>query len=98
MFPSQSEMQENQYFCLGKMVKTYLNPKKTIKVGLVGKYINHQDAYKSVVEALYHGGIAHNVKVEVIGFDAETAKMLTAVMDIWFLVVLEKEVLKEKLP
>lgn len=56
-----------------KMVKTLLHPKKTIKIGLVGKYIQHQDAYKSVVEALTHGGIAHNVKVEIVGFDSETA-------------------------
>lgn len=56
-----------------KMVHTYLHPKKTIKVGLVGKYIHHQDAYKSVVEALHHGGIAHHVNVEIVGYDAETA-------------------------
>ncbi len=57
-----------------KMVKTHLNPKKTVKIGLVGKYIHHQDAYKSVVEALHHGGIAHNVKIEIVGYDSETAK------------------------
>lgn len=54
-----------------KMVNTHLNPKKTVKVGLVGKYINHQDAYKSVVEALQHGGIALGVKIEVVGYDSE---------------------------
>lgn len=56
-----------------KMVHTLLHPKKTVKIGLVGKYIHHQDAYKSVVEALTHGGIAHNVKVEIFSFDSETA-------------------------
>jgi CTP synthase len=56
-----------------KMVQTLLQSKKTVKIGLVGKYIHHQDAYKSVVEALTHGGIAHNVKVEIVGFDSETA-------------------------
>ena len=54
-----------------KMVKTLQNPKKNVKVGLVGKYIQHQDAYKSVVEALIHGGAAHHTKVEIIPFDAE---------------------------
>lgn len=56
-----------------KMVQTVLHPKKIVKIGLVGKYIHHQDAYKSVVEALTHGGVAHNVKVEIVGFDSETA-------------------------
>lgn len=59
-----------------KMVHTLLHPQKTVKVGLVGKYIHHQDAYKSVVEALTHGGIAHNVRVEIEGFDSETATMI----------------------
>lgn len=57
-----------------KMVKTVIHPKKTVKVGLVGKYIHHQDAYKSVVEALCHAGIAHGARVEIQGFDSETAE------------------------
>ncbi|MCB1107719.1 MAG: CTP synthase [Chlamydiia bacterium] len=56
-----------------KMVKTLTNSKRKVKIGLVGKYINHQDAYKSVVEALHHGGIAHGAEVEIQGYDAETA-------------------------
>jgi CTP synthase len=59
-----------------KMVHTLLHPQKTVKVGLVGKYIHHQDAYKSVVEALTHGGIAHHVKVEIKGFDSETEAVI----------------------
>ena len=55
-----------------KMVNILSNPKKTVKVGLVGKYIHHQDAYKSVVEALCHGGVPHEVKVEIQGFDSES--------------------------
>ncbi|MCB1109678.1 MAG: CTP synthase [Chlamydiia bacterium] len=59
-----------------KMIHTLSHPKKTVKVGLVGKYIQHQDAYKSVVEALCHGGIAHGVKVEVCGYDAEQTEAI----------------------
>ncbi len=42
------------------------NPKKTIKIAVVGKYIELQDAYRSVYEALLHGGIANQVEVEFI--------------------------------
>ena len=37
----------------------------TVKIALVGKYTSLEDAYKSVVEALDHGGIEHGVNVEV---------------------------------
>lgn len=47
------------------------NPKSTVKVALVGKYIEHNDAYKSVYEALAHAGIANNCKVEILKVDSE---------------------------
>ncbi|MGE0198676.1 MAG: CTP synthase [Simkaniaceae bacterium] len=53
------------------MLDACLHPKKKIIVGLVGKYIQHKDAYKSVVEALHHGAIAHQVEVEVRGFESD---------------------------
>lgn len=50
---------------------TVANPKTTVKIGMVGKYLDNPDAYLSVVEALDHGGIANGVKVEVIPIDSE---------------------------
>jgi CTP synthase len=46
-------------------------PKGKICIGVVGKYIQHQDAYKSVFEALRHGGIENNVEVEIKGFESD---------------------------
>ena len=38
---------------------------RTVRIALVGKYVKLDDAYKSVVEALTHGGFHHGVDVEV---------------------------------
>ncbi|MCL2204816.1 MAG: CTP synthase [Defluviitaleaceae bacterium] len=44
---------------------------RTVHIGLVGKYAEFRDAYKSAAEALNHAGIAHNVKVEIDWIHAE---------------------------
>ncbi|TVQ65606.1 MAG: CTP synthase [Balneolaceae bacterium] len=41
------------------------NPAGTVKIALVGKYVEHHDAYKSIVEALIHGGAMNDVKVNI---------------------------------
>ena len=58
------------------------SPKHTVKIGIVGKYVELQDSYKSMVEALIHGGIAHNTKVELEWVEAEEieAKGATATL------------------
>ncbi len=53
------------------VVDKSINPTKHVRIGVVGKYIEHQDAYKSIYEALKHGGIANDTKVEVKRIDAE---------------------------
>ncbi len=47
------------------------NPKHEIKIAVVGKYISLPDAYKSIYEALVHGGIANNTKVNIHKVDSE---------------------------
>ncbi|QLC21657.1 CTP synthase [Parasphingopyxis sp. CP4] len=47
------------------------NPEGEVTIGVVGKYVGLQDAYKSLNEALVHGGIANRVKVHVKWIDAE---------------------------
>jgi CTP synthase len=49
----------------------YENPEGEVTIGVVGKYIGLQDAYKSLNEALVHGGMANRVKVNVRWIDAE---------------------------
>jgi len=51
-----------------------LNPKKDVNIGIIGKYVNLKDAYKSLDEALIHGGISNNVKVNLKRIDSESLK------------------------
>ena len=51
-----------------------LNPKKDVNIGIIGKYVDLKDAYKSLDEALIHGGISNNVKVNLKRIDSESLK------------------------
>ena len=53
------------------IVDRYQNPEGEVTIGVVGKYVGLQDAYKSLNEALIHGGMAHRVKVNIRWLDAE---------------------------
>ncbi|MCD4846725.1 MAG: CTP synthase [Candidatus Aegiribacteria sp.] len=44
---------------------------KTVSIGVVGKYMGLQDSYKSIYEALRHGGISNDVLLDVTGIEAE---------------------------
>jgi CTP synthase len=48
-----------------------LNPEGEVTIGVVGKYVGLPDAYKSLTEALVHGGLANRVKVNIKWLDAE---------------------------
>ncbi len=54
-----------------RIVKLIASPKDEVTIGIVGKYVEHQDAYKSLHEALIHGGIANTAKVNLIYIDSE---------------------------
>jgi len=47
------------------------NPRDTVRIGVVGKYVEYEDSYKSLNEALYHGGLANQVKVELNWIESE---------------------------
>lgn len=49
----------------------FFNPEGEVTIGVVGKYVGLQDAYKSLNEALIHGGMANRVKVNIKWIDAE---------------------------
>ncbi|HSF39486.1 MAG TPA: CTP synthase, partial [Thermoanaerobaculia bacterium] len=53
------------------LVSRVKNPKNRVRVGIVGKYVVFPDAYKSLNEALLHGGIANDAAVELVYIDAE---------------------------
>lgn len=48
------------------------NPKSTVNIGLIGKYIELQDAYKSILEGFIHAGAMNEVKVNVVNVHSET--------------------------
>jgi CTP synthase len=53
------------------MVDRITDPKHHVRIAIVGKYMKHRDAYKSVYESLDHAGIANRAKVEVVRVEAE---------------------------
>ncbi len=55
-----------------EMVERIKTPTRTVKIGLVGKYIQLHDAYLSVAEALHHAGYSHRAEVGIEWIDSET--------------------------
>jgi CTP synthase len=55
----------------GAMLHRLKNPAGEVSIALVGKYTVYEDSYKSLKEALLHGGLAHNLKVNIRWIDSE---------------------------
>jgi len=53
------------------MLERMENPRDEVTIGLVGKYVEYEDSYKSLKEALLHGGLAHRLKVNIHWIEAE---------------------------
>jgi CTP synthase len=53
------------------MLDRMRNPEGEVRIGVVGKYVELGDAYKSLSEALMHGGLAHNVRTVIEWIEAE---------------------------
>jgi CTP synthase len=58
----------------GDLLSRVHNPKETVRIALVGKYVDLPDAYLSVTEALRAGGFAHRAKVEVVWVASDTCE------------------------
>ena len=58
-----------------KITKTVLSSKNSVKIAIIGKYVNLKDAYKSLDEALTHGGIKNNVKINLIRIESDYLKV-----------------------
>ena len=54
------------------LISRWSNAQKTVRIGIVGKYVHLTDTYKSLNEALYHGGMANDCRVELEFYDSET--------------------------
>ena len=54
-----------------KFLNKHKNPKSTVKIALIGKYIELQDSYKSILESFIHSGAINEVKVEVVPIHSE---------------------------
>ena len=59
-------------------LEKYKNPKQKIKIGLVGKYLELQDSYKSILEALIHAGAINETEVEVVSIHSEFLNQINA--------------------
>ena len=57
-----------------KITKIVLNTKKSVNIAVIGKYVNLKDAYKSLDEALTHGGIQNKVKINLIRIESDKLK------------------------
>ena len=53
------------------MLENVIHPSRTVRIGVIGKYAELQDAYKSIFEAIEHGGIGNDTTVEIVKIAAE---------------------------
>src|SRR5207302_10025602 len=53
------------------LVHRVYNPKDEVSIAIVGKYVEYEDSYKSLKEALVHGALAHNLKLSITWVEAE---------------------------
>jgi CTP synthase len=54
-----------------ELIHRVYNPKDEVNIGIVGKYVEYEDSYKSLKEALVHGALAHNLKLQLNWIEAE---------------------------
>lgn len=65
-YKGKSDIEEWKQF-----VKKINQPAQAVKIGLVGKYVELQDAYISIIEAFKHAGVVNSCKVEIVKFHSE---------------------------
>jgi CTP synthase len=55
-----------------RVVEAYNTAERTVRIGLVGKYTELLDSYKSIYEALYHGGIDNHCQIDLVKVDSDS--------------------------
>jgi len=63
------------------------NPKKKVRIGIVGKYIQLKDAYKSLDQAITHAGIAEQTDIEKIWIDGEDKDLMSKIQQVDGLII-----------
>src|SRR5438093_4788123 len=67
------------------LVDKLLNPRDEVTIGIAGKYVRYEDSYKSLIEALTHGGVANHVRVNLRWIDSEeigSGRLLDALREV----------------
>jgi CTP synthase len=65
-----------------KFLKRHKNPKGVVKIGLIGKYVELQDSYKSILEAFIHAGAKNEVRVQIESIHSEHIDPKNAAMQL----------------
>tara|TARA_X000001036_G_scaffold95806_1_gene88512 strand:+ start:817 stop:2445 length:1629 start_codon:yes stop_codon:yes gene_type:complete len=60
-----------------EFVRKLKNPKQNIKIGLIGKYVELQDSYKSILESFVHAGAINETKIDVVPLHSENINIQT---------------------
>jgi CTP synthase len=64
------------------MLERMHNPADEVDIGLIGKYVEYEDSYKSLKEALMHGGLAHRLKVNIHWVESENMRWPDCALDL----------------
>src|SRR5579862_6700948 len=64
------------------MVRRLKHLPRQVSIGLVGKYVEYEDSYKSLKEALLHGGVAHDTKVNITWIESDRLKWPNAIEEL----------------
>ena len=65
-----------------EMVRRLKHPARQVSIGIVGKYVEYEDSYKSLKEALLHGGLAHDAKVNLTWVESDHLKWPDAITEL----------------
>jgi CTP synthase len=65
-----------------EMVRRLKHPARQVSIGIVGKYVEYEDSYKSLKEALLHGGLAHDAKVNLTWVESDHLKWPNAIAEL----------------
>lgn len=66
-----------------KMLHKFKHPQKKVTIAIVGKYLQHQDAYKSVFEALTHAAIFHQATLNIVKFESDKIDQTTDLKELF---------------
>ncbi|HWZ33008.1 MAG TPA: CTP synthase [Bryobacteraceae bacterium] len=65
-----------------EMLRHLKQPSRNVSIGIIGKYVEYEDSYKSLKEALLHGGLAHDAKVNITWVESERLKWPEAIAEL----------------